>query len=164
MSAYIQGKEHIDALLRVGLEGPTGRDVWHSLSWWTGEERHELTRENVDAIGAVLTAENARSVQYRYPDDGMDTLAGPTDNGFVTDALLGRYAYQSGYGTGPVFIGQGPRHLSAVEALKAINGYEYQSCEHPAWETSGAKAFCEALRRAVEVCLPGYEEADTWSI
>ena len=48
----------------------------------------------------------------------------------------------------------------AIEACKAIDCYEYQSCEHPGWRDSGAKAFCERLRSALIGAMHGYEEAE----
>ena len=168
MSAFVQGKEHIDAVICLALEGPKGRPVnpgnaWYSFSYYHNGDRHNVRHEDADAVGAMLTAENARSVQYRYPDSGMDDLPGPVDNGFVTDALMGSYRYPI-YGSGPIAIAASPRRLTAVEGLKAINGYEYQSCEHPGWESSAAKAFCDALKDALINALPGYDDADTWSI
>ena len=44
-----------------------------------------------------------------------------------------------------------------VDALEAIDVYEYQACEHPEWETSEARAFCDALRRGLTRMLPGAE-------
>jgi len=169
MSAYVNSKEHIDALLRVGLEGPTERDMrpdhaWHTLAWYIGSERHELRPDTADSIGAMLTVENVRSVQYRYPEDSFDTLPGPINNGWAATAMLGRYEYPAAYGRGPIAIAAGPRRLTAVEALKAIDGYEYQSCEHPGWKTSEAAAYCDTLRGRLISCLPGYDEAETWEL
>lgn len=168
MSAFVQPKSHIDALLRVAMDGPADRgprypgDGWHRPSWTHAGEYRQLG-PNVEDVGAMLIAENVRSVQYRYPDDGIDSLPGPIDNGYITDALLGQYAYPA-YGTGQVRISAGPRRLTAVEALKALDGYEYQACEHPGWADSEARAFCEALRGSLIRALPGYDEADTWEV
>lgn len=192
MSAFVQSKEHVDAIIRTGLEGPSGRAVhpdnaWHTVRWYVTEPRayvagmtdyaessrrldeirRELTHETADRVGAMLIAENVRSVQHRYPDAGMDSIPGPVDNGYATDALLGQYRYRAHAAAGsPGAWGSmvGPRRLTAVEALKAIDGYEYQACEHDGWEASEAKAFCEALRRALIGALPGYDAADTWGI
>ena len=56
-----------------------------------------------------------------------------------------------------------PGSFSVVEVLKAIDCYEYQSCEHPQWKHSEAHAFCAALRRRLIGTLPGYDEAP-WGI
>jgi len=169
MSAYVNSKEHIDAILRVALDGPADRgprypgDGWRFGSYYHNGSRRDVRHEEAERLGVLLVTENARSVRYRYPDDGLDTLPGPIDNGFVTDAFLGKYQYGA-YGTGPVIIAAGPRHLTAVEALKALDGYEYQSCEHPGWRESEAHSFCADLRHALISALPGYNEADTWEV
>lgn len=177
MSAYIVSKSHIDALLRVGLEGPAdngprypGHSAWYTLQWSRTDpaldphaDRVELTHETADAVGAMLTAENVRSVQHRYPSDSFDDLPGPVANSWAADAMLGTYTYPL-HGTGPIRIGAAPRHLLTVEALKAIDGYEYQACEHPEWWASEARQFCDALRGMVIGRLAGYDDADTWEV
>ena len=75
------------------------------------------------------------------------TLPGPADKSDLLD-----YHYARG------------RSLTAVEGLKALDGYVYQSCEHPDWEKSEAYRWVERLRDALIRFLPGYAEADTWSI
>jgi hypothetical protein len=167
MSAFVVGKSHIDAILRTALDGPDDRgpkypgDGWHRTYWYHNGP-HQLDHETVERVGAMLTVENVRSVQYRYEDSSMDTLPGPIANGWLTDALLGKYDWPA-YGTGPVRIGTGPRQLTTVAALKALDCYEYQSCEHPGWEASEAKAFCDSLRSSLIGALPGYEEAE-WEV
>ena len=84
----------------------------------------------------MLIDENAASVNYRYDENEL----------FV-------YRYQR------------PRHTtwSAVELLKTVDCYEYQSCEHPGWAQSQAHAFCESLRARLIGTLPGYDDA-SWGI
>jgi hypothetical protein len=55
------------------------------------------------------------------------------------------------------------RGIPVVGLLKAINCYEYQSCEHDDWEKSQAYRFCDALRKMLIRELPGYEEA-VWEV
>jgi hypothetical protein len=53
-----------------------------------------------------------------------------------------------------------PRKLpDAIQALKLIACYEYQSCEHPEWPKSDAKDFCDSLTRALVRVVPGYDAA-----
>lgn len=181
MSAYIVNKSHIDALLRVAIEGPADHgarypgDGLPTLRWSATDPAAEApygeriptrelrTIEDAERVGAMLAAENVRSVQSRYSDDGFDTLPGPIDNGWAADALLGQYTYPI-HGTGPIRIADGPRRLSTVEALKALDGYEYQSCERSDWWTSEARQYCAALRKRLIGCLAGYDEAETWSV
>jgi hypothetical protein len=47
--------------------------------------------------------------------------------------------------------------------LNALHAYTYQSCEHNGWETSQAKAFCDALRDRLISTLPGYNDGP-WTI
>lgn len=160
MSAFVVSKAHIDAMVHAGLRVTVHR---HSpLSWLTPEElpgpadyqpgepwgptaietaqraRRTLTRETANQVGAMLWAENRRSVNHRYAEDEIEP--GP----YV-------YARPRNDGYGPVAI------------LKAIDCYEYQACEHPEWERSEAHAFCQALRKAMIHGLPGYEGA-AWEI
>ena len=111
MSAYIVGRAHINALLRVGLDGPSdnpGRMQAYGPYWHMADEARHLTYETVDGVGQMLTDANVRSVRDRYPDDTDDTLPGSGD-------WIEPYTY-------PTF-GE-VRQLTAVEALKALDGYE----------------------------------------
>ncbi len=138
MSAFIVGKVHIDAILRVAIVHIPGSQ----FHWYYHEEHRDLT--DPDAIGGRLVAENAASVHYRYPQDPIDGLPGPTD----------------AYWMKPYFYSPfGGRVPTVVEGLKLIKCYEYQSCEHPNWETSEAKAFCDALKEHLIRHLPGYDDA-----
>lgn len=158
MSAYIVGKTHIDAMLTAGLhspwsgygplrwfdaEEPDGDCFAEGEPWgpgsirWTNEHRQELTRETAGRVGAMLWAENRRSVNHRYAEDEWEEpyefhpLAGPPD---------------------PLVV------------LKAISCYEYQSCEHLGWLKSEARRFCEVLRGRAIGALPGYEDAPGWEV
>jgi hypothetical protein len=98
--------------------------------------QHQGIPEARDARGAMLWRENALSVAYRYEEEPFDT---------------------SGYSF------RWPRPLSAVALLKALHCYVYQSCEHPGWERSAARRYCDLLERHVVRTLPGYQNA-AWSI
>lgn len=103
---------------------------------WGKDHRRELTRETASETGAILWAENRASVNYRYDEN---KAANPYE--------YSRY----------------PGRIDPVQVLKAISCLEYQSCEHPEWEASEAKSFCEALRRRTIGFLPGFEDA-AWEI
>ena len=159
MSAFIVDRKHIDALVASGLNrGPYG-----PLRWAHGDDRGELTRETADKVGAMLWAENVASVEHRYEHvvAAGEDLPGSYQLELVVD------------GVAPVEVPQwwsdyrfdrthAPR-LSPVAALKAIDCYEYQSCEHSDWEESEAFAFCDALRRSLIGDLDGYDAAP-WGI
>ncbi len=148
MSAYVESKRHIDALVDFALfQGSEhGR-----FTYYHGAQRYELALgDGDDETGAMLWNENVRSVRYRYPDSDGNNLPGPVG---LTPGMVDTYRFEA--------LAQ---PLTPVEVLMALAGYEYQSCEHPEWATSRAHAFCGALRRAAIDALPGYDEADTWSI
>ena len=154
MSAWVVTKRHIDSMIRAGLT--PRRDA---LAWYTGQRededyqpgepwgptqvenavkrRRELTDETADHVGAMLWNENRRSVDHRYDE--------------ATDREVYRYRHSDRLPSDPVVL------------LKALDCYEYQSCEHPEWETSEARAFCEALRSRLIHRLPGYDAAP-WGI
>ena len=154
MSAFEVDETHIDVLLSAALQRVHGS----TLSWYHGEipetlpgealpshgdylERlnkthREVTRDNAGMWGALLVAENRRSVNHRYDEDEIEE---PYE--------LTRYE-----GT---FV--------AAAILKAIDCYEYQSCEHPGWKGSEARSFCEALRGRMIGQLPGYDSAK-WEV
>ena len=55
------------------------------------------------------------------------------------------------------------RGIEAVQVLKAIQCYRYQSCEHPGWENSDARRWIDRLESDAIANLPGYDDAD-WEI
>lgn len=153
MSAFVVDKPHIDAMIRRALAMPQGHGP---LSWYAKDPRklhHEelqkeyrqLTHDNADAVGQMLVDECVKSVSYRYQDDKVTNLPGPCDAYWLIP-----YKYEHPF-----------RHRTPtpVEALKLINCYEYQSCEHPEWEDSEAYLFCESLKSSMIGMLPGYDDA-----
>lgn len=155
MSAFVVSKQHIDALVRAGIR-PRDHLFWYhprpsreapAAEW--GKARHALGADTADEIGAMLWAENVKSVRHRYPNNDGNSMPGPIS---FTPGEADAYHLPSN-----------ARTFEPVAILKAISGYEYQTCEHPGWEDSQAHAFCEVLRDTMIRCLPGYEEA-TWEI
>lgn len=157
MSAFVVDKAHIDAMVRAGLMYSRFGLRWFAVEYGSDEfdlqrDTRQLEHGTADQVGGMLVAENVVSVAHRYSpagrigegwEDNLD-LPGPVDKYYVE-----RYSY-------PVMGGRVP---SPVEALKLIDCYEYQSCEHDGWRDSEAKRFCEALRSALIGALPGYEDA-----
>ncbi len=155
MSAFVVSNSHIHLLVHTAMYGPTdARRTWHTFSYYhrTPNEpagnsgtQHTIRPGDFDAadkLGQLLLSENVESVHYRYPSDH--------------DLPAGDYAALYRFGSAP--------HVSAVDVLVALDGYEYQSCEHPGWRTSEAHSFADALRRAVIGHLPGYYESRCWAI
>ena len=134
MSAYMVSAEHVRAMLNAGL-AQAGDDP---LTWQVSDNPYTertLNRATAEAVGAMLLAQNRRSVDYRYDADELEEL------------------YTHGFSS----------ERSPVEILKAIACYEYQASEAPDWDESETRAFCQALRLAMIRRLPGYDEAD-WGI
>jgi hypothetical protein len=92
-------------------------------------------------VGQMLWSENLRSVQCRYEDTKPTELPG-TDDIPLYDAHA-----------------PWPQPIDPVEVLKAADCYEYQSCEHPGWETSESRSFIMRLRQRAWQHLPGYDDA-----
>jgi hypothetical protein len=162
MSAFIVGKAHIDALVIAAVyaePGDCGPLTWFAReltedektgAYQAGEPwgpeapeiacevRRQATPDQADRIGQILMRENRLSVNHRYNENEVEDI----------------------YSFTPI---KGTVRVNPVMILKAIDCYEYQSCEHPGWEGSEAHAFCEALRRRMIRRLPGYDEAP-WEV
>jgi hypothetical protein len=155
MSAFVVNDRHIDYMLAAGLK--YGRDglrwldpadteetdfergqVWGATAVANAQTRtRELTRDNISNVGRMLLLANARSVAFRY-DEPFD---------------LPLYDYTTSKGD----------EIDAVQTIKAVACFRYQSCERPEWERSEAAAFCDALERAAINHLNGYADAK-WEI
>lgn len=157
MSAFEVSDTHIDALVSAALMGnPYGPLHWYHDSreeiphtqpgeMLPGDEdylaalkrtQREVNDENAETWGATLLAENRRSVNHRYAEDEIEAP----------------YTFTRIRGA-----------LHPVAILKALDCYEYQSCEHPEWPASEAYDFCQALRSRMIHELPGYHDA-AWEI
>ena len=149
MSAFIPAKEHIDVLVALARDGPRGRTISPSTSWYGPRWTHNGQTVSLpdfaspDAVGQMLVDEVVRSVAHRYPDDTDSTLPGPADR----------------YFTEPYILTWQPYRLTATEGLAALRCYEYQACETPDWEQSEAYAFCDSLRHCLINALPGMDDA-----
>lgn len=152
MSAWIVDKAHIDYLVSAGFIGGVANPLeWFDAEpgpeafregepWGPGWREHleehgrKLTRETAGRVGAMLWAENVASVNHRYAETELE------------DPYLFARVMVEGWA-----------------ALKALECYEYQSCEHPGWRTSEARAFCDALRARLidhlEAQEPRYTDA-----
>jgi len=111
--------------------------VTYRVGYSTGTDRQQVTRDTAAAVGAALFAENVASVTYRY------------DFALTVDPYVATNA--------------SPPATDPVQVLKAVQCYEYQTCEHPGWLDSAARLFCEHLTSAAIGRLPGYEDA-AWEI
>lgn len=139
MSAYVVAQAHIDYLVLAAVE-LTRPHRGYGIRY--GGDR--VTDDTADEIGAALLAANIASVNERYP---------------TARELPGSLPAPATYRFDPTGL---PR-LDPVQLLKALDCYEFQSCEPANWRNSEARQFCERLRMAAICELPGYDEA-TWEI
>jgi len=149
MSAFVVNRRHIDAIVTGALE-VARRQRSGSFRWYVeGEGARALTQDNADEIGQMLWTENIISVQTRYPDWESAGLPGPID--LDPDAV---YVFE-----------RLAQPLTPIELIKALNCYEYQSCEHDGWRESGnvARALVEALTAQAIRYVDGYDDAP-WEV
>ena len=108
----------------------------HNVAVQYGNPTRSLRAGQEQEMAEILLAENVKSVNYRYKEDT------PVDpivyDAFATD-------------------------LRAIDVIKACQCLDYQSCEHPGWETSTAKKILDTIQRDAVTHLPGYDKAP-WCI
>ena len=167
MSAYVVDRTHIAALVgaaqkhrihwfaRIEEGEDEGETHTAGLPWGPDamsqaeRRRRRAVADTLNEVAWMLHMTNRRSVAYRYDEPIEAELPGSCVEREVP------------WTEGECGIG---RNLHAMVLLKAVHGYEYQSCEHPGWEGSEALAFCRSLTRALITELPGYSEAPGWEI
>lgn len=125
MSAFMCTPLHVACLIRYAAENG---DL-------PGEYAGDLS-----AAANVLHAENARSVNHRYPDHEPE----------AAHTFTGRE------------IADAPR-LTHIQAVKAAHCLAYQSCEHPQWRASKAKTLLDRIEYGAATRVDGYDEAP-WGI
>ena len=143
MSAFIVNDIHIDALVNLALAPPAGfariPGGPYALRFDFHDNRGdgEVRLDRANDLGQMLRNANLRSIKDRYPESEEDYW--------------------------PYHYKRPPRQLTALEGLKALACYEYQTCESDSWDGSLAWMFCEALRRHLIHFIPGYDEGP-WEI
>ncbi len=143
MSAYIQDSKHIAALVRVATKGPTdARYRW--------EPQWQLREQTPAQVAQMLLDENVKSVSYRYDEPADSDLPGRIDREWTKTLDWDRLIADA-------------RDLTIAEAFGAIDGYDYQACEHPDYRTSPAYYFVNDLRAHLASKVTG-DGVDTWSI
>lgn len=113
---------------------PIGRqDILGRIHWDLDPNCHRGARVLLDR----LARENRRSVASRYNEAEEPMPAHPRAFPIVR-----------------------VRDVSSVaRAIKALDCYEYQACEHDGWAASEVAAWCSQLRRALVRRIPGFEAA-----
>jgi hypothetical protein len=136
VSALMVPEAHITAMLNGAMTLHRSEVATGNFTWYVGANpetaSRELTLETAGTVGAMLLAENQSSVNHLYHRDEIES-----PYLFVLD----------GHPVDPVRI------------LKAVDCYTHQSCEHPGWESSESRAFCDTLTHLAIRRLPGYGEA-----
>ncbi len=144
MSAFVVSATHVDVILSVALHGPSDRT---QTGPWLPPHLEvlgaPLSATTCSVLGAALLGECLASVSHRYPDCPAHELPGPCPM-----PIPEQYEFTD---FGPC--------MSIAEACKAIDCYEYQSCEHPEWAESTARGFCDCLRHELIIQLAGTEGA-----
>ncbi len=143
MSAFVVSYDHINAIIDYAKIHCIHLPVSAASDAPLGMI---VTVEHGQAVGECLISENLASVSYRYR---MDARA---DNAWHDY----RYVPHN-------------RIISHRQAMQAVSCLDYQSCEHPEWETSHA---CKILRAiAVHAAkakgspmTPDDREATSWGI
>lgn len=142
MSAFVVNKSHINAIIQAGLNVQYKPFTWYHEE--NGElKQYKLTSDTADEVGQMLLDECVHSVRYRYEDSDLSDLPGP-----INAEYLMPFEWKP-------FV----RMPTPIEAIKLIHCLNYQSCEHPEWDTSNAHDFCQGLCHTLESQVPGYDDA-----
>jgi hypothetical protein len=152
MSAWVVSTHHINALLHAGLYLSNQQCQGSKLVWRCGDEEEttianglryvlgdtyrELTYDNASLVGAILLAQNIRSVNHRYNEDDLEPI----------------YEYR-----------QPPGRPDPLITLKLICCLRCQSNETSDYEDTEAYRFTEALQDVAIGLLPGFDEAP-WGV
>lgn len=131
MSAWIVTHNHIDTLVYWGIA------------------RGLIPADGADSAGHALWSENIASVAYRYPADRSGHRPGPL--GFEDEEAL-TYSYAA-----PTQNDEGDPY-DAASAVRLVESYGYQSCEHPQWPESWAYYYHNRLRASL-LTVPGIDKA-----
>jgi len=100
----------------------------------------------VVAEARALLQENYNSYNERYQQESV------TDRGYINSVTITDHGIRE-------LINKVP----AIQIIKAIHCYQYQSCEHEGWESSWSYKTTNELIVSLVSQIPGYENA-TWGI
>jgi hypothetical protein len=93
---------------------------------------------NLPCDGSMLWRENVLSVNARYPETPADPSLYVIEEKDI-----------------PAIV----EMPDLAQLAKSVHCYEYQSCEHEAWKSSEALAWCEKVKYNIMQALPGYQYA-----
>jgi hypothetical protein len=146
MSVFVPRKVHYDLLVNTMMEGLP--DVDCKYRYWEpfGHRYWEPLGDSHDELGELLLRETVRSVWYRY---------------YGNPEMIPEWTHRPYRYVDPVI------RLSAIEFIKALQCYRYQSCGHPEWKDSKAETITrEALLRTalalIDTRMKGEYEQAPW--
>lgn len=144
MSAFMCSDEHVNRILDAARVADRHHDLIHHLGALPGDS----LSQRLTSLGRMLHAENLKSMTYRY------TL--PAAERLDYKRMAAGYLFVQG--------GDQQRDTSAVEGLKLISSWRYQSCEHPV-EQRDADTWdlLQRIERTLIGALPGYDDAP-WTV
>lgn len=141
--------------------------------------------EELDHTARILAKENARSVNFRYAHHGSneapsmhffggkdapigDDNITPKGALWCVDRIRDHHSRQM-IGVSLQRTGQPIKRYNALEIYKALQCYEYQSCEHSQWPKSEAFRMYEAAiayfaRVAIDIGLREAYERAPWTL
>ena len=138
MSAFVVSTAHIDTIVSAAID----------LELFAARTDHgtleRVCPETASAFGKMLLAENVRSVVHRYH---LTHSAEACDYAELVETYA--FKYRS--------------CVQAGTAAKALDCFDYQSCETDDYEKSLAYAFTCRMAKALNKHLAGYEAAP-WGI
>jgi hypothetical protein len=144
MSAWVVDKGHIDVLVKAA---ENAKDFSSPFSWVddNGRENALVGADARNKLGQALVDACVKSVSYRYPQDDVSKgeLPGPID-AYYTEP----YSYRE-----PGF------NPTPGEVFKAVDCYDYQSCEHPDYYESAVHKALQRVTAHYQSKVAGYEEA-----
>jgi hypothetical protein len=138
MSAFVVSTIHIDTIVSAAID----LELFATRTDHGTLER--VCPETATAFGKMLLAENVRSVIHRYRPTGCAEA-------FDYAELVATYTFRY------------RPCISAGTAAKALDYFDYQSCETDNYEKSLAYAFTCRMAKALNQHLAGYEAAP-WGI
>lgn len=146
MSAFMCSDEHVNRILDAARRVDGTHDLIHYLRDVPGDS----LPDKLTSLGRMMHRENLRSIMHRYDDVTVEE-----GEGLEYEQQVDRYVYVPG--------GEQQKHTTAVEGLKLLASWRYQSCEHPA-ETRHAQTWdlVALIEKTLINGLPGYAEAP-WS-
>lgn len=138
MSAIRLSKEECITLAAACVSGLITNRGSYTFSYHHGGQRHKVSPGDLEAVArvaTVLNTENLASLHYRYPRDSEFAADTP-------ETLTAKVKEI------PVFT-----HYKPLQLIQSCRYYGYQSCEHPGWKESEAKAIMDSLEEAAVSAL-----------